>query len=310
MYISCPSCSTSFNVDGVNIGTNGRAVRCFNCNHTWHQYQAVHQPQPQYVPVQYVSPGQFAVPPIAPAPQPQFTPPPAPELSPSPAPEPIPEEDLPSEEELDAALGATEEGDTFDEAPIEEPNEISLEDLEALEDPEPLEAFTPDPDDEEDEENKGGIVKTLIKTLIILIIFGGIGTGAVFMRGIVVDLIPSSNVVFELIGLRVAIPGEGLNVNAGDPKKEKINDQDWIIVKGLVRNVSDVEQLVPILFVRILDVNKQLIGVNKVTPSVKSLKPNGQVKFETKFLEAKILTGRDVDIVYGPFQDKEGGEQK
>jgi predicted Zn finger-like uncharacterized protein len=221
MYISCPSCSTSFNVDGVNIGTNGRAVRCFNCNHTWHQYQAVHQPQPQYVP-----PGQFAVPPIAPAPQPQFTPPPAPELSPSPAPEPIPEEDLPSEEELDAALGATEEGDTFDEAPIEEPNEISLEDLEALEDPEPLEAFTPDPDDEEDEENKGGIVKTLIKTLIILIIFGGIGTGAVFMRGIVVDLIPSSNVVFELIGLRVAIPGEGLNVNAGDPKKEKINDQD------------------------------------------------------------------------------------
>ena len=305
MYISCPSCSTSFNVDGVNIGTNGRAVRCFNCNHTWHQYQAVHQPQPQYVP-----PGQFAVPPIAPAPQPQFTPPPAPELSPSPAPEPIPEEDLPSEEELDAALGATEEGDTFDEAPIEEPNEISLEDLEALEDPEPLEAFTPDPDDEEDEENKGGIVKTLIKTLIILIIFGGIGTGAVFMRGIVVDLIPSSNVVFELIGLRVAIPGEGLNVNAGDPKKEKINDQDWIIVKGLVRNVSDVEQLVPILFVRILDVNKQLIGVNKVTPSVKSLKPNGQVKFETKFLEAKILTGRDVDIVYGPFQDKEGGEQK
>ena len=65
MYISCPSCSTSFSVSGSDIGTSGQAVRCFNCGHTWHQYPIPPQAQAHYVPVQYVSPGQFQAPPQA-----------------------------------------------------------------------------------------------------------------------------------------------------------------------------------------------------------------------------------------------------
>ena len=38
MYITCPNCSTSYNVDGGNIGESGRTVRCFNCEHSWHQF--------------------------------------------------------------------------------------------------------------------------------------------------------------------------------------------------------------------------------------------------------------------------------
>ncbi len=84
-------------------------------------------------------------------------------------------------------------------------------------------------------------------------------------------------------------------------------------MRGLVRNVSDIEQPVPQLFVRILDGNKAMITVKAVIPSKKILKPNENVKFTTRFIESTIATGRDVDVVYGPFQDEagaEGGEQK
>jgi len=359
MYISCPSCSTSFSVDGAKIGAGGRAVRCYNCSHSWHQYPVVHQPAAHYVPVQYVSPSQFTMPPQVaapapvaapvpepvPAPLPELEPEPMPEPEPAPAPEPepIPEEDLPSDEELDAMLGDSDDIDDAGSFAAEMPDDVTdidEEALEELEDPEPLESFNEtvpdddfdedlepedipdpdplpdgmyDPDDEDEEEPQGSPIMTLIKVVVVLVVVIGLGAGAVVMRGIVVDIIPATNVVFELIGLRVAIPGEGLEVNAGSPKRETIDGKDYIVLRGLLRNVSDVEQPVPQLFVRILDGNKAMIAVKTVIPSKKMLKPNKSVKFSTRFIESTIATGRDVDVVYGPFQDEagaEGGEQK
>ncbi|MBT3917290.1 MAG: hypothetical protein HN731_20920 [Rhodospirillaceae bacterium] len=358
MYISCPSCSTSFSVDGAMIGTGGRAVRCYNCSHSWHQYPVVHQPAAHFVPVQYVSPSQFTMPPqvAAPAPvaapvpepvpaplpelepEPMPEPIPEPEPAPPPEPEPIPEEDLPSDEELDAMLGDTDDIDDAGSFAAEMPDdttEIDEEALEELEDPEPLESFHApepdddfeedlepedipdpdplpdgmyDPDDEDEEEPQGSLIQTLIKVVVILVVVIGLGAGLVFTRGIVVDLIPATNVAFELIGLRVAIPGEGLDVNAGNPKRETIDGKEYIVLRGLLRNVSDIEQPVPQLFVRILDGNKAMIAVKTVIPGKKMLKPNESVKFSTRFIESTIATGRDVDVVYGPFQDEAGAE--
>ena len=177
------------------IGTGGRAVRCYNCSHTWHQYPEVHQPQAHYVPVQYVSLSQFAMPPqvTAPAPvaalAPEPAPLPEPEPAPEPKPEPIPEEDLPSDEDLDAMLGDTDSVEDAGSFAAEVPEDVTEID---------------------EEEPQGSLIKTLIKVVVILVVVVGLGVGAVFKRGIVVDLIPATNVVFELIGLRVAIPDEGL----------------------------------------------------------------------------------------------------
>ncbi|HIF59940.1 MAG TPA: hypothetical protein EYQ26_10715, partial [Rhodospirillales bacterium] len=107
MYISCPSCSTSFSVSGSDIGTGGQMVRCFNCSHSWHQYPLPPQAQAQYVPVQYVPPGQFSAPPQVSnvgVSQPQYMPSPqgvsytlppgqgpVPQPVTAPIPEPIPE---------------------------------------------------------------------------------------------------------------------------------------------------------------------------------------------------------------------------
>lgn len=35
MLISCPNCSTLFNVAPAEIGSAGRKVRCTQCSHIW-----------------------------------------------------------------------------------------------------------------------------------------------------------------------------------------------------------------------------------------------------------------------------------
>jgi predicted Zn finger-like uncharacterized protein len=357
MFISCPSCSTSFSVDGVNIGNSGQSVRCFKCAHIWHQYPTVGQIQPQYIPVQYVPPGQFSIPPqmLSPAlPQPQYAPVSAPASSavasagPIPEPvaavQPIPEpiivseptiaqepirENLPSDEELDTMLGsvsADQENALFAETGNEEVNEIELDDLEALDDPEPLVSVAsdtmddveevvdpeniPDPDpfgattfdqgEIEEEKSKGGIVKTLVKALILLVVLSGIGGGAFYERNMLVNLVPETNIIFKLIGFGVAVPGDGLKLRSGDPTKEKRNGKDVTVIKGMVTNISDVDQRIPEILVKAIDAAEKVVQTQTLKPSKLILAPGKSEKF-TGVFENLPRTAKRLDITYGAF---------
>lgn len=68
MRITCPSCSTSYDVDGSLFGDQGRPVRCTNCGHQWLQAR-IADPAAEPVPP----------PPAYPAPYPDPRQPPPPE---------------------------------------------------------------------------------------------------------------------------------------------------------------------------------------------------------------------------------------
>jgi predicted Zn finger-like uncharacterized protein len=329
MYISCPSCSTSFNVSGVKIGTGGRIVRCFNCSHTWQQYPLVHQPQAHFVPVQYLPPGQFSMPPqmASPiAPETQYTPPSRPEpiaerklnleseparqniLEPELTSEDLPSgEELPSDEELDAILGSLdndEENSSFDKSVVEEVEKIGIDELENFDSPDPVGGALYDPDDEDDEEEtKASVVMTLVKVLVILIILGGVGAGAVFMRIKVVDLIPASNIAFDLIGLRVAIPGEGLKLQSGSPTREDRDGKEVIVIKGSITNISDVEQQVPEILIRAIDAKEQVVQTQTLRLNNLKLAPDKSEKFTSVFKNLGPAVKR-LDVTYGSFIEK------
>jgi predicted Zn finger-like uncharacterized protein len=40
MIVSCPVCSTGFEVNALDLGAHGRKVRCVKCRHVWHQEPA------------------------------------------------------------------------------------------------------------------------------------------------------------------------------------------------------------------------------------------------------------------------------
>ena len=46
MILTCPQCSTRYQVDGAKFPSTGRNVRCAKCGHVWHQLGPVPEPDP------------------------------------------------------------------------------------------------------------------------------------------------------------------------------------------------------------------------------------------------------------------------
>lgn len=112
MRITCPSCSTSYDVDGSSFGDQGRLVRCTNCGHQWLQARIADPatqpvpPPPGYPPPGYPEPDPYPRQP--PPPEDAAATDPAPAAEPDDTPDPVPISKVYSEPV--AVVGAQETG--------------------------------------------------------------------------------------------------------------------------------------------------------------------------------------------------------
>ncbi|MBT5178369.1 MAG: DUF3426 domain-containing protein, partial [Rhodospirillaceae bacterium] len=336
MQITCPTCKTAFSVDGVMIDAVGRPVRCFNCQHIWHQYPVAAQPPPQQYaapPPQYAAP---PPPPPPPPPEPEPEPIPEPEPVPMAEPEPIPEEELPSDEDLDHMLGPEEEIESVDvfAGGTDDITDIDEEALESIPDPEPLgdihsiedddeedfdEDFDPDdipdPDpipnvlsegvgDDEDDAPKKSLIKRLIMPLIIIVVIAGIGAGLVVVRGTVVGLWPGANGAFyDWIGMHVDIPGEGLAIKTAAPARETRDGKDAVVVKGTITNIADTDRPVPVIQIIAFDGNGQPVQTESMSPEKSLLKPGEKFDFSAVIIDL-VPTARRLDVTFGDLESE------
>ena len=210
--------------------------------------------------------------------------------------------DLPSDEELEAMFG--EEGE-IETVPILEPEpdadavEMSEEDIEDLEDPEPIESLAlgaeeqiedqeivpddiPDPDpipmgfptaDEPEDEEDGKKSRIgMILTLVIVILLAGAVTGATIMRETVVAYWSGANSFFSLVGLRVPQPGDGLDLRFTDPKRDE-KDEDKIIINLIVENTTEEDQRVPEVITKATDADGTVVQEVITQPPKRTVKP-------------------------------------
>ena len=405
MYITCPSCSTSYEVDGTQIGPQGRTVRCFNCHHSWQQYPVAAQvpfvaprpapvmqspryvpqsqqpyaqqqyaqpsyPEPAYMPERaYAPPQAYAMPPASPRaapqarqpqlpdyePEPDFEPEPPPSSRPAPRPEPVKAapapkpapppvvEDLPSDDELDSMLGPkqSERDDAasrmFGSGPVrDDTTDIDEEKIAKLPDPEPLRQVyggraddeddedldddiepdeIPDPDpipavyggaddddlDEDDFEEKGSGLKMLIAPAVTIVALGAIFAGLVLAREPVVKFWPPANDYFyDLLGLHVMLPGEGLKRELTRTAMETVAEVDHVIATGLITNVSDKEQPLPQVIVQLIDANEKVLNSKTMTLEKATLAPGEVLQFKAVF-DGAPATARKVRTEWGGF---------
>ena len=247
--------------------------------------------------------------------------------------------DLPSDEELEAMFG--EEGE-IETVPILAPEpdadavEMSEEDIEDLEDPEPIESLAlgaeeqiedqeiepddiPDPDpipmgfpaaDEPEDEEDGKKSRIgLILTLVIVILLAGAVTGATIMRETVVAYWSGANSFFSLVGLRVPQPGDGLDLRFTDPKRDE-KDEDKIIINLIVENTTEEDQLVPEVITKATDADGTVVQEVITQSPKRTVKPGEIIRFKAVF-EKVAPTAKDISIPnWGEFPSPDDNKKK
>jgi len=66
MIVTCPNCSSRFQVEASALGPSGRTVRCGSCQHSWHQVPVEEAPEPAVAEIGFEEAGSPESPPPPP----------------------------------------------------------------------------------------------------------------------------------------------------------------------------------------------------------------------------------------------------
>jgi hypothetical protein len=271
---------------------------------------------------------------MVPLPEPDPDPDPQPEdISPPPEPE-----EIPSDEELDAMLGPEEEMEgleSFAPEAEEDISELDEDDLDTLDDPEPIDSVKaengddlvdenevepdnlPDPDplpdgfadadddfdfdyEEEEEGGSGSALKTMAIGLVVIIAIGAL---VIFPRKMIVDYVPAANDYFyKYVGLAVMTPGEGLTIVPEKPVLETINGEEVVVIRGVISNVVKEPNDVPVIEIIAYDSNDRVVHREILSPTKNRLDIGETIKFTAVIKEKLISTARKVDVTFGKME--------
>ena len=173
-------------------------------------------------------------------------------------------------------------------------------------DPDPIPAVyggadDDDLDDDEDFEEKGSGLKRLIAPAVTIVAIGVIAAGVVLAREPIVKLWPPANdYVYDLMGLHVMLPGEGLKRELTRTAMETVADVDHVIATGLITNVSDKDQPLPQVVVQLIDANEKILNSKTMTLEKATLAPGEVLQFKAVF-DGAPATARKVRTEWGDF---------
>ncbi|MDP6429817.1 MAG: DUF3426 domain-containing protein [Rhodospirillales bacterium] len=258
---------------------------------------------------------------------------------PEPEPEPIVEEELPSQEELEEMFGPEEEIENIEvfSSEQEDATDLDEEALDLIPDPEPLGDIHSVEDDEEEDYDedfdpddipdpdpipdvlsedvgdedipKKSLIKRLIMPVVIIVVVAAIGAGLVFTREMLVGIWPGANEIYDLVGLHVDIPGEGLEIKTSAPARESRDGKDAVVVKGTIANISDTVRPVPMILISAYDGNGQLVQSEKMSPEKSTLKPAEKFAFSAVIVDL-VPTARRLDVTFGELESAAPKEEK
>ncbi len=178
-----------------------------------------------------------------------------------------------------------------------------IEGFDDLEEPEPIpqvftaeetgdDEYVDDDDEEEDHEpeKKGGILKIVLIAVVLLLL--GIVGAAIFLKDMVIEFVPAAEGVYSMIGLGDDALGAGLSINDVKSTRESISGKDVLVVRGVIVNVSDRERPVPLLELRLSDLDGKPVQSASTAPLKKLLAAGDQIGFKIQVEEPSALARR------------------
>ncbi|MEE8189536.1 MAG: DUF3426 domain-containing protein [Kiloniellales bacterium] len=272
MNLICPSCRAKFLVEPDQLGPNGRRVRCGDCAHTWFQ-----EPLAEETPAE-------ETPASAPSPQPESAEidyshsEPAAEAPAAPEP---PLEDLTEEE---TAVPDIPEADPGLMEPI--PEGLGAPGLRSRR------AYRRPPSPPVEQRSS-----LLLGWLLLLVVVAGLSGGFYFGREQIVEAAPGAVRLYALLGLPVKDVGEGLELRDVKSVRRLVDGKSVIIIEGLVANVSEKDQQVPLMRASLLDSDGEELDQWIFSAQAETLPPGGTTAFETSMQNPPRAGNLSIDFV-------------
>jgi predicted Zn finger-like uncharacterized protein len=248
MILTCPECSTRFQIPAESLG-EGRRVRCSRCSHRWFQAPEAEEPAAEAAP---------------------STPePPSPEPEDEAAAAPVAEAE-PPEPEDDVQVGAAEA--EHEGAPAEPAD--------------PFADVPPPPRAaraalRRDEDESGSRFATVLWVVLFLTVAGVVGSAIGFRQAVMAKW-PAAEALYDTVGLGPEPPGAGLGLRNVRWKAGTQADVAILRVEGEVANLSDTVRAVPEIEGIIFDkAEKELQRWTFTAPEARLL-PGENVSFVTE----------------------------
>lgn len=263
MRITCPECTSGFDVPDNAIPEKGRKLKCSQCQHKWHQTPVAAEPE--------------AAPKPAPKPAPKAK-------KPKKAKEAVSDDAGDDGEEIGfGADDASDGGDksTGDESPGEDDHGFSM-----------FGSGERDPDADDDFDappiprrgamgigaapSRRGRYIAIAAAVVVLLVIPGALVGA---RAPLVAALPAISPLFDVMGLHVAVPGEALIIqNVGAWRKTE-GGVERMLIQGQILNDTDTMQSVPVIRAMLLDVGGAELQSAPYTPEAALLVPGEFLSF-------------------------------
>ncbi|MGE4220180.1 MAG: zinc-ribbon domain-containing protein [Alphaproteobacteria bacterium] len=277
MILTCPSCSTKFNVKDEALLPNGRKVRCSRCAHSWHA----------------MPDGGAAEAPAKPAPAKAA---PKPAKRPAAVPPPPPTDDFDSDGAGEdpppfGMLGAEPEAAAAPASPRGRRERMPPP---PMDDPPPIppeSRFQP----RETPKEKSGSLKWWI--LLLVLIFA-VGIGGVAMRKTIVAFYPPAAKLFSMIGLSTDMLGHGLKIlTPTATQRVDAGGRRVVEIHGQIENTAGIEIDVPVLRAALLDSRGQELRSWTFHAAQPHILPGEKVDYATD-IAAPPAGATDINITF------------
>ncbi|HEX9791340.1 MAG TPA: DUF3426 domain-containing protein [Kiloniellales bacterium] len=130
-------------------------------------------------------------------------------------------------------------------------------------------------------EARPGSSARMLGWILFLAVIGGLGAGLYFGREQVVALVPGAANLYQMAGLGPPHPGVALELRDVRTVRRVVDGAQVVVVEGLVANMTDEPQAVPLLRASLTDAKGTELETWTFAASSTTLPASGSTDFET-----------------------------
>jgi len=292
MNLTCPSCDTTFRIDGERLGDAGRWVRCGACGTTWFQDRVPVPAEPDRAADEPAAGAAGATEALAGKPA-EGAAPTAPSYAdethdgPATAPsEDIPTRDAPPDDATAAGTAEPDERAPGEAAPTEDAEGPAPDESTAAAAP-PTQSGSPRRAGARQSAGapRGGAGASSRVTLgwvLFLAVVAALAGGFYFGQQQIVARVPAMARLYDLVGLGAAASADlGLELREVTSAPRLVDGTRVVVIEGLIANVADGDRDVPALRARLLGSDGKSLDQWTFEAEIKRLPPGGTTRFAT-----------------------------